>query len=132
MANANASNPSDRRYTSEHEWIKPDGDSYLVGITSFAQDQLGDIVYLELPDVGRRLEPEEPFGVVESVKAVSDLYAPVAGEVVAVNDDLTGRPELVNGDPYGDGWMLEVRVDGATGPATAGLLDASGYAATIA
>jgi glycine cleavage system H protein len=117
--------PGDLRYTKDHEWIRVEGDEALVGITGYAADQLGDIVFVELPDVGRALEQHGTFGVVESVKAVSDLYAPVAGEVVAVNDALAGKPELVNDDPYGDGWMLRVRLaDVAQADA---LLDAAAY-----
>ena len=117
--------PGDLRYTKEHEWIRVEGDEALVGITGYAADQLGDIVFVELPDVGRALEQHGTFGVVESVKAVSDLYAPVAGEVVAVNEALAGKPELVNDDPYGDGWMLRVRLaDVAQADA---LLDAAAY-----
>ncbi len=97
-------------YTDEHEWLKVEGDTGTVGITAYAADQLGDIVFVELPAQGRRLEQAQAFGVVESVKAVSDLFAPVSGEVLERNDDLAERPELVNGDPYGDGWMLRVRL----------------------
>jgi glycine cleavage system H protein len=117
--------PGDLRYTKDHEWIRVEGDEALVGITGYAADQLGDIVFVELPDVGRALEQHGTFGVVESVKAVSDLFAPVAGEVVAVNEALAGKPELVNDDPYGDGWMLRVRLaDVAQADA---LLDAAAY-----
>ena len=114
--------PSDLRYTKDHEWVRVDGDEATVGITAYAADQLGDIVFVELPDVGRTLDQSATFGVVESVKAVSDLFAPVGGEVVATNDELTGRPELVNSDPYGDGWMIRVRV--ADPAQVDGLLDA--------
>ena len=102
--------PTDLRYTRDHEWVRIDGDEATVGITQYAADQLGDIVFVELPDVGRSLEAAKPFGVVESVKAVSDLFAPVAGEVTAANDALGGSPELVNSDPYGEGWMIVVRL----------------------
>jgi glycine cleavage system H protein len=102
-------NPADRRYTTEHEWIKPEGEHYVVGITSFAQDQLGDIVYIELPKVGDQLEAGKAFGVIESVKTASDLYAPVSGEVVEVNGELVDQPQSVNDDPYGRGWMVKVR-----------------------
>jgi glycine cleavage system H protein len=102
-------NPADRRYTTEHEWIKPEGEHYVVGITSFAQDQLGDIVYIELPRVGDQLEAGKAFGVIESVKTASDLYAPVSGEVVEVNAELVDQPQSVNDDPYGRGWMVKVR-----------------------
>ncbi len=106
-------NPADRRYTTEHEWIKPEGEHYLVGITAFAQDQLGDIVYIELPKVGDRLEVGQAFGVIESVKTASDLYAPVSGEVVEVNSELVDEPQNVNDDPYGRGWMVKVRASDA-------------------
>jgi glycine cleavage system H protein len=102
-------NPADRRYTTEHEWIKPEGQDYVVGITAFAQDQLGDIVYVELPNVGDQLEVGKAFGVIESVKTASDLYAPVSGEVVEVNADLVDQPQSVNEDPYERGWMLKIR-----------------------
>jgi len=102
-------NPADRRYTAEHEWIKPEGEHYVVGITAFAQDQLGDIVYIELPKVGDQLEAGKAFGVIESVKTASDLYAPVSGEVVEVNGELVDQPQSVNDDPYGRGWMVKVR-----------------------
>lgn len=105
--------PADLRYTKEHEWIRVDGDEATVGITDFAAAQLGDIVFVELPDVGRSIDQFATFGVVESVKAVSDLFAPISGEVVARNDALADRPELVNSDPYGEGWMLRVRVSEA-------------------
>src|SRR5918912_140411 len=107
-------NPSDRRYTAEHGLIKPEGEHFLVGITSFAQDQLGDIVYVELPKVGDRVEAGKAFGVIESVKTASDLYAPVSGEVVEVNGELVDQPQVVNDDPYQVGWMIKVRVDDAT------------------
>jgi glycine cleavage system H protein len=113
------------RYTRDHEWVRVDGDEATVGITQYAADQLGDIVFVELPDTGRDLEQAKPFGVVESVKAVSDLYAPLTGAVTATNDALSASPELVNSDPYGDGWMIKVRVGDAT--ETEDLLDASAY-----
>jgi glycine cleavage system H protein len=102
--------PTDLQYTRDHEWVRLDGDVATVGITQYAADQLGDIVFVELPDVGRDLEAAKAFGVVASVKAVSDLYAPLGGEVIATNDALAGGPELVNSDPYGEGWMIKVRV----------------------
>ena len=102
-------NPADRRYTTEHEWIKPDGEHFTVGITAFAQDQLGDIVYVELPKVGDRVEAGNTFGVIESVKTASDLYAPVSGEVVEVNAELVDQPQAVNDDPYERGWMIKIR-----------------------
>ncbi len=102
-------NPSDRRYTAEHEWIKPEAEHYIVGITAFAQDQLGDIVYVELPKVGDQVEAGKAFGVIESVKTASDLYAPVSGEVVEVNSELVDQPQTVNDDPYQRGWMIKIR-----------------------
>ena len=101
--------PDDLRYTAEHEWARIEGDVVTVGITSYATDQLGDVVFVELPDVGRKLEAMKPFGVVEAVKTVSDLYAPIAGEVVEVNAALGDNPGLVNEEPFGDGWMIRVK-----------------------
>ncbi len=101
--------PTDLRYTREHEWARREGDRVRVGITAYAQEQLGDVVFVELPKVGARVTAHQTFGVVESVKAVSDLFAPVSGEVVEVNVDLQKSPELVNQDPYGRGWMLLIR-----------------------
>jgi glycine cleavage system H protein len=115
---------ADRRYTKTHEWVVVDGKSVTVGITDFAQSQLGDVVFLELPSTGRKLAVRESFGVVESVKAASDLYSPVAGRVTAVNEKLTANPELVNSDPYGDGWILKVEL---TGDLPAELLDEAAY-----
>ena len=122
--------PDDRRYTQDHEWVRLDGDEAVVGITAYAADQLGDIVFVELPAVGKALEASGTFGVVESVKAVSDLFAPVGGEVVATNDALGGSPELVNSDPYDAGWMIRVKV--ADAGALDDLLDAAAYDALIA
>jgi glycine cleavage system H protein len=122
--------PSDLRYTKDHEWVRVDGDEATVGITDYATNQLGDIVFVELPDVGRQLSQFATFGVVESVKAVSDLFAPVSGEVGAANDALASAPELVNSDPYGDGWMLKLRL--ADPSEVDGLLDAAAYDALIA
>ena len=102
--------PTDRKYQESHEYATTDGGTATIGITDFAQDELGDVVFVELPAVGDEISQGEEFGVVESIKAVSDLYAPVSGTVTAVNEDLFDRPELVNEDPYGDGWMLEVEV----------------------
>lgn len=107
-------NPADRRYTTEHEWIKVEGEHYIVGITAFAQDQLGDIVYVELPKVGDRVELGKTFGVIESVKTASDLYAPVSGEVVEVNSELVDQPQTVNDDPYNQGWMIKIRPEDST------------------
>ncbi|QLK26390.1 glycine cleavage system protein GcvH [Natrinema zhouii] len=103
--------PDDRRYLESHEWALETDGVVRVGISDFAQDELGDVVFVELPDEGDELEGGGEFGVVESIKAVSDLYAPVGGEVVAINDDLFDAPELVNEDPYGEGWMLEIEAD---------------------
>ncbi|MFN8630780.1 MAG: glycine cleavage system protein GcvH [Chloroflexota bacterium] len=117
--------PGDLRYTKDHEWVRVDGDEAVVGITEFAAHQMGDIVFVELPAVGRSLAQHATFGVVESVKAVSDLFAPVSGEVTGTNDALGGQPELVNSDPYGEGWMLRVKV--ADAGQLDGLLDAAAY-----
>ena len=100
--------PENLLYTQEHEWIRVDGKNATVGITHFAQDQLGDIVFVELPEVGTLIEQENPFGVVESVKTVSDLYAPISCTVTAVNNDLEVHPEQVNDEPYGNGWIIEI------------------------
>jgi glycine cleavage system H protein len=120
--------PAELRYTAEHEWARDNGDGTLtIGITDFAQDALGDVTFVDLPTAGRVLSQGETFGVVESVKTFSDLYAPVAGEVVEANSALGDDPAAVNTDPYGAGWMLRIRV---TDPAAfGGLLDATGYAA---
>lgn len=101
-----------RLYTKTHEWLTVDGKTVTIGITDFAQSQLGDVVFLELPNPGRKLEASESFGVVESVKAASDLYAPVSGRVTVVNDKLAGKPELLNSDPYGEGWILKMEMTG--------------------
>ena len=102
--------PNDRRYTREHEWVKLDGDIATVGITDFAQSELGDVTYIEMPQVGRQVSQGESFGVVESVKAVSDVYAPVSGEIVEVNGALEAQPETVNTSPYEDAWLIKLRV----------------------
>ncbi|HEY7038693.1 MAG TPA: glycine cleavage system protein GcvH [Methylomirabilota bacterium] len=102
--------PAELKYTREHEWAKVEGDRARIGITAFAQEQLGDVVFVELPKVGAKVTAMKTFGVVESVKAVSDLFAPVSGDVVEVNDALPKNPELVNSDPYGKGWMLVIRM----------------------
>ena len=122
--------PADLRYTNDHEWIRVDAGEAVVGITAYATEQLGDIVFVELPVVGRSVAQAKAFGVVESVKAVSDLFAPVSGEVVAINEELAARPELVNEDPYGEGWMIRLRVSEAA--EVDALLDASAYDALIA
>lgn len=114
--------PQDVRYTKDHEWARVENGLVTVGITSYATDQLGDIVFVELPPVGRRLEAGKPFGVVEAVKTVSDLYSPLNGEVVQVNDALTDNPAVVNQEPFGEGWMIRIRatdlsdVDGLLSP----------------
>jgi glycine cleavage system H protein len=122
--------PTDLRYTKDHEWVRVDGDEATVGITEYAASQLGDIVFVELPDSGRSLAQFAAFGVVESVKAVSDLFAPLTGEVTAANDSLAGSPELVNGDPYGEGWMIRLRLSAPD--EVDGLLDPTAYDALIA
>jgi glycine cleavage system H protein len=122
--------PSDLRYTRDHEWIRVDGDEATVGITQYAADQLGDIVFVELPDAGRDLEEAKPFGVVESVKAVSDLFAPISGAVTSTNDALSNEPELVNRDPYGAGWMVRMTV--ADPAQLDDLLDGDGYDELVA
>ncbi|HEY8347582.1 MAG TPA: glycine cleavage system protein GcvH [Symbiobacteriaceae bacterium] len=121
--------PADLKYSKEHEWIRVEGNIGIVGITDFAQDQLGDVVFVELPQVGRELKQGEQFGVVESVKTVSDLYCPVSGKVVEVNTALESSPELVNKDPYGEGWMLKIEIKD---PAELDqLLDADAYAKLV-
>ena len=113
-----------RHYTKTHEWVSVDGKTVTIGITDFAQSQLGDVVFLELPNLGRKLAARESFGVVESVKAASDLYSPIAGRVTEVNDKLTAKPELINSDPYGDGWIMKLEL---TDDLPADLLDEAGY-----
>jgi glycine cleavage system H protein len=117
--------PGDLRYTKDHEWVRVDGDTATIGVTDFAASQLGDVVFVDLPAAGKAVEQFATFGVVESVKAVSDLYAPVSGEVVEVNGELGGNPELVNSDPFGAGWMIKVKLGDAG--QVAELLDAAGY-----
>ncbi len=121
--------PKDLRYTREHEWLKMDGTKEVVGITHFAQEQLGDVVFVEVPALGTELAQENTFGVVESVKTVSDLYAPVNGKVAAVNTDLEANPEWVNQEPYGKGWMIEIELSDP-GQADA-LMSAADYEAFI-
>jgi glycine cleavage system H protein len=121
--------PSDLKYTKTHEWVRVEGDTATIGITEYAQSELGDIVFVELPTPGRSLQGDESFGSVESVKTVSDIYAPVAGEVVEVNDALGAQSELVNSDPYGKGWMVKIRLND---PAQAqSLLDPDTYRASL-
>ncbi|MFU8839868.1 MAG: glycine cleavage system protein GcvH [Nitriliruptoraceae bacterium] len=121
--------PQALRYTDQHEWVRIDGDVVTVGITAFAQDQLGDVVYVDLPTAGATVDQGQAIGEVESTKSVSDLYAPVAGEILSRNEELDERPELINADPYGEGWLVTLRV---SDPAQAeALLDAAGYAALL-
>ena len=124
--------PDDLKYTAEHEWVRTPGEtagSVRIGITDYAQDALGDIVYVQLPEVGTTVSAGDAVGELESTKSVSDVYSPVSGEVVARNDALDATPELVNNDPYGEGWLFEVAV--AEGGATSELLDAATYAGTV-
>jgi glycine cleavage system H protein len=127
--------PDDRRYTDQHEWALvqgADGATVVrVGITDHAQDALGDIVFVQLPEVGDEVTPGTPMGEVESTKSVSDLYAPVPGTVTAVNSTLADAPETINADPYGEGWLLEITVPDAEGDPTAGLMDARGYQSLV-
>jgi len=115
--------PAELQYTKTHEWIKIEGDEATIGISDYAQDALGDIVYVELPEVGTTYEAGDAFGAVESAKAASDLYMPVAGEVVAVNEPLVAQPELLNSDPYGDGWLVKISV----APGVGALMSAEHY-----
>ena len=117
--------PSDLRYTKDHEWVRVEGETATIGVTDFAASQLGDVVFVDLPVVGRSVDQFATFGVVESVKAVSDLFAPVSGEVVDVNGNLASKPELVNSDPFGEGWMIKVEIGDAS--QISGLLDAAAY-----
>ena len=115
--------PADLRYTAEHEYLKSSGDIVQIGITDYAQGELGDVVFVELPKVGDTFKAHDVFGTIEAVKAVSELYSPVAGEVVEINSRLDSEPALVNSDPYGDGWMIKMRVNGDP----SGLMDAAAY-----
>ena len=123
--------PTDRRYTDQHEWALVQGDVVRVGITDHAQDALGDIVFVQLPEVGEEVGPGNPIGEVESTKSVSDIYAPVAGTVTAVNSALADAPETINADPYGEGWLVEISVAGDGGDPTGALLDAAAYEALV-
>ncbi|MFW3173118.1 glycine cleavage system protein GcvH [Geodermatophilus sp. CPCC 206100] len=130
------STPDDRRYTEQHEWALVQGGAgagtvVRVGITDHAQDALGDIVFVQLPEVGSAVAPGNPIGEVESTKSVSDVYSPVAGVVAAVNEALADAPETVNADPYGAGWLVEISVPGDAGDPTEGLLDAAAYEALV-
>ena len=126
--------PENLRYTRDHEWLRIEGDEAVVGITEYAASELGDIVFVELPAAGTSFQNAQSFGVIESVKTASDLYAPAAGEIIAINDALADKPELVNNDPYGEGWMIRVRL---ADPAAASepsdhLMDADAYRELIA
>jgi glycine cleavage system H protein len=125
--------PADLHYTEEHEWVQKTGDDTVrVGITDYAQSALGDVVFVQLPDVGTEVNAGDSFGEVESTKSVSDLYAPVSAKVVAVNGDLEGNPQLVNSDPYGGGWLIDLQLAGGSlEEGLGGLLDADGYRAIV-
>ena len=121
--------PSDRKYSSDHEWVVMEGDVATIGISDFAQDQLGEVVYVDLPSEGDSISSGDTFGEIESVKSVSELYAPVSGEVVAVNDGLGDAPEVVNSDPHGEGWMIKIKV--ADAAEYDGLMTAEEYDAFV-
>jgi glycine cleavage system H protein len=124
--------PEDLQYTKDHEWLRTEGDTVRVGVTDYAQDALGDIVFVTLPEAGTQVRAGETCGEVESTKSVSDIYAPVTGTVVERNDALDASPELVNSDPYGDGWMLAIRLDEAGDRSgDTELLDAAGYQSSL-
>ncbi|MRR11790.1 glycine cleavage system protein GcvH [bacterium] len=122
--------PKELKYDREHEWVRMEGDVAVIGISDFAQDQLGEVVYVDLPSAGDTLSAGDSFGEVESVKSVSELFTPVSGEILEVNDVLDDAPETVNEDPYGDGWMIKVRLSDPS--EVDGLMDAAGYEAFIA
>lgn len=122
--------PEELKYTEEHEWVQVEDDLAIIGITDFAQDSLGDVVFVELPEVGARVEAGKAFGVVESVKAVSDIYAPVSGVVEEINEDLIDAPEIINTSPYEDGWMVKIRL--ADAAEVDELMEAEDYQALIA
>lgn len=121
--------PSDNLYSKEHEWLRAEGDLYLLGITAFAQEELGEVVFVELPDVGQRYETGDEIGTIESVKAVAEIYTPVAGEIVAINEALEDKPESVNEDPYTTGWLIKLRPDDAE--AVKALMSAETYQAFL-
>ncbi len=125
--------PEDLRYTQDHEWLRVEGDEGVVGITEYAASELGDVVFVELPAAGTALQPAQSFGVIESVKTASDLYSPAAGEVLAVNALLADKPELVNDDPYGEGWMIRIRLSDPGSVTADGdrLMDASAYRSLV-
>ena len=122
--------PEDLLYSKSHEWIKINGDEAIIGITEYAQSELGDIIFVETPEVGRKIQPGQPFGSIEAVKTVSDLYGPLAGEVTAVNSKLTDSPEIINSDPYGEGWIIKMKVTDVS--AKANLLSVQKYKETTA
>ncbi|MDD9880826.1 MAG: glycine cleavage system protein GcvH [Candidatus Marinimicrobia bacterium] len=105
--------PQDLKYTKEHEWVKVDGVTATIGITDHAQGELGDIIFVEFPDIDQEIEKDEPFGTIEAVKTVADLFAPISGKVTEINEDLEDSPESVNSDPYGEGWIVKVSIDNA-------------------
>jgi glycine cleavage system H protein len=121
--------PEELKYSEDHEWTKKEGDVVVVGITDYAQGELGDVVYLDLPAVGDTFSQKEPFGSIEAVKAAADLYMPLSGEVVEVNDSLPDSPETINKDPYGDGWMIKIKIENTE--EYDALMDAAGYEAHI-
>ena len=121
--------PSELKYTKDHEWVRVDGDIATIGITDFAQSELGDIVYVEIETIGEAVDKEAVFGTVEAVKTVSDLFMPLTGEVLELNDALEGNPELVNSDPYGEGWMVKIKISDDS--QINDLLDAAAYGALI-
>ena len=121
--------PDTLKYTEDHEWIKIDGDTGIIGITDYAQGELGDVVFVELPAVGKSLKQHDSFGTIEAVKAVSDLYAPVSGSITEINNDLEKTPETVNKDPYNSGWMVKIKLSNTA--EVSGLLDAAAYKALI-
>lgn len=122
--------PADLKYTEEHEWVRQDGDVYVVGITDYAQNSLGDVVYVEVGDVGDTIKAGKTFGVVESVKAASDLFAPISGEITEINQVVIDSPDLLNTDPYGDAWLIKVRASDDS--EIAKLLDADAYSGLLA
>lgn len=121
--------PEDLKYTKDHEWLKVDGDTGTIGITDYAQGELGDVVFVELPAIGKAVKAHDSFGTIEAVKAVSDLYAPVSGSILEINKELEKSPETVNKDPYGAGWMVKIKLSNAS--ELSELLDASAYKALI-
>jgi glycine cleavage system H protein len=118
--------PKDLKYTKEHEWARVEGSTVIVGITDYAQDKLGDVVFIEVDDAGTQLKQHEKFGTVESVKSVSDLFSPVGGKITEINEDVIAHPEFINKDPYGKAWMIKLSADAVKGE-TAGLMDADAY-----